>query len=87
LVSSKTLAIDQKKTLRLCYRCGDKFFLGHKCKTKGIHVMEEDSLSEIDDRSQEISLAPNNADLVSDTNAMISMCASHNSIKYKTLKF
>jgi hypothetical protein len=51
LAPSKTLTIDQKKILGLCYRCGDEFFSRHKCKTKGIHVMKEDSLNDIEDHS------------------------------------
>jgi hypothetical protein len=87
LAPSKTLTIDQKKTLSLCYRCGDEFFSRHKCKTKGIHVMEEDSLNDIEDHSQDSLLPPTHTELDSDNHAMIWMCASHNSIKHKTLKF
>jgi hypothetical protein len=30
----------QRKRLRQCFKCGDKYTPGHKCSTKGLHMIE-----------------------------------------------
>lgn len=32
-------ALDQKKAMGLCLKCGEKYHIGHKCNSKGIHEM------------------------------------------------
>jgi Ty3 transposon capsid-like protein len=43
-MAPKPLSIEQKKTLGLCFRCGERYFVGHKCQNKGLHVLEDEEL-------------------------------------------
>jgi hypothetical protein len=49
----KPLTLDQKKAMGLCFKCGDKFFSGHKCKIKALHLLEGEELSDNDNPSDE----------------------------------
>jgi hypothetical protein len=44
--STKTLTLDQKRALGLCFHRGDKFFAGHECKLEEIYMLEEDEPQE-----------------------------------------
>jgi Aspartyl protease len=73
--------------LGLCFRCGDKFFLGHKCKLKGIYELEENDLTDFENSDFIASLPDSNTDSHSNDNALISRCSSPISAVHKTLKF
>jgi Ty3 transposon capsid-like protein len=84
--NTKSLTLDQKKSLGLCFRCGDKFFLGHKCKLKGIHILEENDSPELDDIVYTDSLLDDNTQTTIDQ-PLITMCTSSIPFLHKTLKF
>jgi Retroviral aspartyl protease len=79
------LTIEQKRSLSLCFRCGDRYFSGHKCKGKGLHIIEEEEdlvtdISVHDSSSVKICYPP-------DDQALITMCSSQMGSKHTTLKF
>lgn len=37
------LTIEQKKALGLCFRCNEKYHVGHKCSGRGLHAIQADS--------------------------------------------
>jgi Retroviral aspartyl protease len=80
--------LDQKKSLSLCYCCRDKFFPGHKCKTKGIHLLEEedDSPDFLDHSLDNLAQSPYDV-VFNDNQSLISMCAFNNSSKHNTFNF
>jgi Retroviral aspartyl protease/Ty3 transposon capsid-like protein len=84
---NNSLSLDQKRTLGLCFRCGDKYFTGYKCKTKVLHVLEEEEFQEPIDCSLFDSLTENSGAITQDDPSIITMCTSQLLSKHKTLKF
>jgi Retroviral aspartyl protease/Reverse transcriptase (RNA-dependent DNA polymerase) len=84
--SSKTLSLDQKRALRLCFRCGEKYFAGHKCKHKGLHILEEDIQAEQEDPTVDVNGHFSADDELLEDQAIITMCASQFSSNHKTIK-
>jgi Aspartyl protease len=86
-MAPKPLSIEQKKTLGLCFRCGERYFVGHKCQNKGLHVLEDEELL----CTKELSLEETSHELhdhtLDNTQGLITMCASQLQSKHKTLKF
>jgi Retroviral aspartyl protease len=82
------LTLEQKKTLGLCFKCGAKFYPGHKCNFKGIHLLEGDEL-DINEQMQSIE-EPSDSELTKiaslDT-AVITLCAATPSPNHSTLLF
>jgi Retroviral aspartyl protease/Ty3 transposon capsid-like protein len=81
--STKQLTLDQKKTLGLCFRCGEKIFPGHKCKIKGIHLLESEESAGHDSLLDE--------ELVNDLSpshtATITLCDAASHSNHNTLLF
>jgi hypothetical protein len=71
----------------LCFRCGERYFVGHKCQNKGLHVLEDEELL----CTKELSLEETSHELhdhtLDNTQGLITMCASQLQSKHKTLKF
>jgi Retroviral aspartyl protease len=84
--TSKPLTIDQKRTLGLCFKCGDKFFPGHKCKIKGIHLLEVDENEDSEDIHNETTFNSQSQSSEPDSTGVITMCSSI-SPQHSTLKF
>jgi Retroviral aspartyl protease/Ty3 transposon capsid-like protein len=80
---TKQLTLDQKKTLGLCFRRGEKKIPGHKCKIKGIHLLESKESAGHDSLLDEESIN----DLSPSHTATITLCdvASHSN--HNTLLF
>jgi hypothetical protein len=47
------LTLHQKRSLGLCFKCGAKYFQGHKCKVQGLHVLDGDEISDVDSENEE----------------------------------
>jgi Retroviral aspartyl protease/Retrotransposon gag protein len=78
------LTLEQKRSLGLCFRCGDRYFSGHKCKGKGLHIIEEENLA--------TDISTHDSSLVEpcyppDDQALITMCSSQMCSIHMTLKF
>jgi Retroviral aspartyl protease/Ty3 transposon capsid-like protein len=84
--STTNLTLEQKRTLGLCFRCGDKFFSGHKYKSKGIIVLEEEELSDLDNSPTADSLPPDSSNSNLMEPAVITMCAADSFTKHRTFK-
>jgi Retroviral aspartyl protease len=85
--STKALTLDQKRALGLCFRCGDKFTPGHKCKHRGLHLMEGEEFSDSNDLTSVDDLAPPASKFSEENSALIIMCTSNSSSKHNTFKF
>jgi Ty3 transposon capsid-like protein len=85
--SHKTLTLDQKKSLGLCNRCGVNLFFGHKCKNKGLLVLEEEDNNVIDESSEDPIMHSPSYFPLNDTFVEITMCTSDSFTKHRTSKF
>jgi hypothetical protein len=43
--------MDERQLKGLCYNCGDKYFLGHKCKEQNIFMAISEEISEEDEET------------------------------------
>jgi hypothetical protein len=83
----RQLTLDQKKTLGLCFKCGENFFPGYKCKFKGIHLMEGDELDDNDHSTEDDTLLISTNSTAEPTTALITLCAAISSSNHSTLLF
>jgi hypothetical protein len=71
----------------LCFKCDDKYFTGHKCTIKGIHILEEDELPDQVEFITEDPLPDLSKFSPTDTQGVITMCTASINTKHNTLKF
>ncbi|KAJ4813235.1 polyprotein [Rhynchospora pubera] len=90
--TTKSLTIDQKKALGLCFWCDEKYTPGHKCKGKDFHTMEavdinHDSGEENEYFEDAYDDTPPLTDDTMEEHAVITMCTPSNLTNHKTLKY
>jgi Retroviral aspartyl protease len=85
--STKPLTLDQKKTLGLCFTCGDNFFPSHKCKFKGFHYLNGEELSDAEDTNPDTSFVSPSEHIIGDDSVLIIMCTVATSSPHKRFKF
>ncbi|XP_078182382.1 uncharacterized protein LOC144575983 [Carex rostrata] len=54
--STKTMTMEEMKAKGLCFKCGDKYYMGHRCGNKTLHTMEvgdEEEEEEVEQTSEE----------------------------------
>jgi Ty3 transposon capsid-like protein/Retroviral aspartyl protease len=82
----RSLTLEQKKTLGLCFKCGDKIFPGHKCKPQGILVLENEETCDDNTYSHDAELSQHITNVPDIDQAVITMCAAHASCKHRTFR-
>ncbi|KAJ4788261.1 polyprotein [Rhynchospora pubera] len=90
--SFKSLTIDQRKALGLCFWCDEKFTPGHRCKGKDLHSMEATAVpQEVEADTEYFEDAFSDPEIqlenIPEEQAVITMCAPSSVKNHKTLKY
>ncbi|KAJ1688260.1 hypothetical protein LUZ63_019650 [Rhynchospora breviuscula] len=90
--NSKSLTLDQKKALGLCFWCNEKYVPGHKCQGKDLHSMEALEATIHSDTEEDFYSPKGDHTDVSQQEepkkqAVITMCAPSSLKNHKTLKY
>jgi hypothetical protein len=84
---AKQLTLDQNKALGLCYKCGEISFSDHKCKMKGLYLLEGDQISDgdhsLDDDFHALPLTTTEEP----NTVLITLCAATGHTNHPTLLF
>ncbi|KAJ4807408.1 polyprotein [Rhynchospora pubera] len=89
-VDNNKLSFDQMKKMGLCYWCGDKYYQGHKCQKKRIHMLEASDLQEEEQSPDNEEPAHNQFQELEEIffeHGDISMCTPQEMSGSQTLKF
>jgi hypothetical protein len=84
---TRQLTLEQKKTLGLYFKCYENNFSGHKCKFKGLHLMEGDAINDSDISIEEETLGTTLTNTVEPNTAIITLCAVTDVFSAKLIKY